>query len=57
MGLDLEPDLEPRLRLPDGNHFGTGIAGDHRRLSNSGKLQSWAENLLPLREKVARSAG
>jgi hypothetical protein len=29
MGLDLEPDLEPGLRLPEGDHFGAGIAGDH----------------------------
>jgi hypothetical protein len=27
--LDLEPDFEARLRLPDRNHFGAGIAGDH----------------------------
>jgi hypothetical protein len=32
VGLDLEPDLEARLRLPDGDHFGTGIAGDHGTL-------------------------
>ena len=32
MRLDLEPDLEARLRLPDGGHFRAGIAGDHRRL-------------------------
>ena len=27
MRLDLEPDLEARLRLPDRRHFGAGIAG------------------------------
>ena len=32
MRLDLEPDLETRLRLPDGGHFRAGIAGDHREL-------------------------
>ena len=32
MGLDLEPDLEARLRLPDGGHFRTGVARNHRRL-------------------------
>ena len=32
MRLDLEPDLEAGLRLPDGSHFRAGIAGDHRRL-------------------------
>ncbi|MGY4287573.1 hypothetical protein ACVWXO_006793 [Bradyrhizobium sp. LM2.7] len=26
---DLEPDLEPGLRLPDRGHFRSGIAGDH----------------------------
>ena len=31
IGLDLEPDAEPRLRVPDGDHFGAGIAGDHKR--------------------------
>ena len=30
MRLDLEPDAEPRLRLPDLDHRGAGIAGDHR---------------------------
>ncbi len=29
MRLDLEPDLEAGLRLPDGGHFGAGITGDH----------------------------
>jgi hypothetical protein len=32
MRLDLEPDLEAGLRLPDGSHFRAGVAGDHRRL-------------------------
>jgi hypothetical protein len=32
MRLDLEPDLEARLGLPDGGHFRAGIAGYHRRL-------------------------
>ena len=32
MRLDLEPDLEAGLGLPDGGHFRAGIAGDHRRL-------------------------
>src|ERR1700722_1038162 len=32
MRLDLEPDLEARLGLPDGGHFRAGVAGDHRRL-------------------------
>ncbi len=31
--LDLEPDLETGLRLPDGGHFRAGIAGDHGLLS------------------------
>src|SRR3954451_21328062 len=30
--LDLEPDLETRLRLPDGGHFRAAIAGNHRLL-------------------------
>src|ERR1700742_2102266 len=32
MRLDLEPDLESGLGLPDGSHFRTGIAGDHGAL-------------------------
>jgi hypothetical protein len=32
MRLDLEPDLEARLGLPDGGHFRAGVTGDHRRL-------------------------
>src|SRR5450631_230669 len=32
MRLDLEPDLEARLGLPDRGHFRAGIAGNHRRL-------------------------
>src|SRR5829696_5563319 len=35
MRLDLEPDLEAGLRLPDGSHFRTGVAGDHRKLRAS----------------------
>jgi len=31
MPLDLVPDTEPGLRLPDRGHLGAGIAGDHRR--------------------------
>ena len=34
MRLDLEPDLEAGLRLPDLDHGGAGIAGDHA--DNSG---------------------
>jgi hypothetical protein len=30
MRLDLEPDFEARLRLPDGGHFRAGVAGNHR---------------------------
>src|SRR5690242_6430524 len=33
MGLDLEPDAEPVLRLPDLGHFGAGIAGNHQETS------------------------
>src|SRR5215468_12695893 len=29
MGLDLEPDAEAVLRLPDPGHLGTAVAGDH----------------------------
>ena len=29
IGLDLEPDAELVLRLPDASHFGAAIAGDH----------------------------
>jgi hypothetical protein len=29
MRLDLEPDLEARLRLPDGSHFRAGVTGNH----------------------------
>ena len=32
MGLDLEPDLEAGLGLPDRSHFRTGVAGDHWQL-------------------------
>src|SRR5438309_11470978 len=39
MRLDLEPDLEARLRLPDGGHFRAGIAGKHRRLVGSEGLR------------------
>ena len=31
MRLDLEPDAEARLRVPDRGHFGPGVARDHRR--------------------------
>jgi hypothetical protein len=29
IGLDLEPDAEPGLGLPDASHLGAAIAGDH----------------------------
>jgi phosphopantothenoylcysteine decarboxylase/phosphopantothenate--cysteine ligase len=29
MGLNFEPDLQPVLWLPNGDHFGAGVAGDH----------------------------
>ena len=32
MRLDLEPDLEPGFRLPEGGHCGAGIARDHERI-------------------------
>src|SRR6202008_3863992 len=35
MGLDLEPDLEARLRRPDRGHLGTAVAGDHQCLRMS----------------------
>ena len=47
VGLDLEPDLEPRLRLPDGDHFGAGIAGDHRRLSVLANWKAWRKSFSP----------
>ena len=31
MRLDLEPDAEARLRLPQRSHLGTGVARDHRK--------------------------
>jgi hypothetical protein len=31
--LDLEPDAEARLRLPDRDHLGAGITGDHSGLA------------------------
>ena len=34
--LDLEPDLEARLRLPDRGHFRAGVAGDHAVLRAGG---------------------
>ena len=36
IGLDLEPDAELGLGLPDASHFGAAVAGDHR----SGKASS-----------------
>ncbi len=36
MRLDLEPDLEAGLRLPDRGHFRAGVAGNHRRLLEKG---------------------
>src|SRR6201994_2536204 len=40
MRLDLEPDPEPRLRLPDRGHLRAGIAGNHRELRGS-----WAKHV------------
>ena len=34
--LDFEPDAEPRLRRPQRDHIGAGIAGDHRRVRRRG---------------------
>src|SRR5260370_31597965 len=40
--LDLEPDLEARLRLPDGGHFRAGVAGNHRRSLVQARIpQKW----------------
>src|SRR5258708_5189346 len=41
--LDLEPDLEARLRLPDRGHFRAGITGDHRslRASRAGIIEAF----------------
>ena len=36
MGLDLEPDAEPRLRVPDRGHLGAGVTGDHATLPYRG---------------------
>ena len=54
VGLDLEPDLEPRLRLPDGDHFGTGIARDHGELFSLGN--SFFVTLPPKRRRRRRKA-
>ncbi|MNL50346.1 hypothetical protein D3C87_1733570 [compost metagenome] len=35
MGLDLEPDAEAGLRLPDSDHLGAGIARDHARSASA----------------------
>src|SRR3954464_15963303 len=35
MRLDLEPEREAGLGLPDGGHFRAGIAGNHRKLRTS----------------------
>ena len=34
MRLDLEPDAEARLRVPDRRHFGPGVARDHAGLGS-----------------------
>jgi hypothetical protein len=36
MRLDLEPDLEAGLWLPDRSHFRASVTGDHRGLRTSG---------------------
>ncbi len=38
MGFNLEPDTEFVLGLPNGSHFGTGIAWDHG-ISSSGNVK------------------
>src|SRR6185312_17268793 len=45
MRLDLEPDLEAGLRLPDGGHFRASVAGDHRRLRANCFLRRALANL------------
>jgi len=41
MRLDLEPDLEAGLGLPDGGHFRAGIAGNHRLLLAQAVVRKW----------------
>src|ERR1700676_5705429 len=52
MRLDLEPDLETRLHLPDGSHFRAGIAGDHRRLVAHGVTARFSR-AVPVRQTSA----
>ena len=37
VGLDLEPDAEPGLRLPERDHLRAAVAGDHAAVSRSGR--------------------
>ena len=53
MRLDFEPDAKARLRLPDRNHFGAGIARDHRGVQ-AGEEQ---RRLQDLRDRISRIFG
>jgi len=71
VGLDLEPDAELGFGRPDGDHFGPGVAGDHRpifpgKLRDGVALAKTAGNLngcgvpaagLPRGERQGRTAG
>ena len=40
VGLNLEPDPDPRLRAPDGDHFGAGVAGIMGECSKNGEAEA-----------------
>src|SRR6266700_8306653 len=58
MCLDLEPDLEAGLRLPDGGHLGAGITGDHRDSRRArGRVHMSLPGRLFLRRALAERSG
>ncbi len=56
MRFDLEPYLETRLRLPNGDHFGAGITGNHRELIGLGITPRFSRSYSP-RPPLSRSSG